>query len=297
MTQPPPQRPWLISLHGGHSSEFSTHASSTLTELIETAIERGIVTYGITDHPPISEERFLYPDELEAGLDLPARLAQFDAYAEASREAVEQFTGRIELLRGFEAEVVPTATYVADMLHLRQRHDFDYIVGSVHWVDELPIDVSGESFEAATTRLGGLEALLVRYYQQLAEMVEQLRPEVVGHFDLPRLFSSGHDAHDAPSVRAAIDDALHLTSEVGSLIELNTAAYRKGLGDPYPAPSIVRRASELGIAFTFGDDSHHIDHVAANLERAREYLLAHHVNSIGTLRREAGSVIQTHVAL
>jgi histidinol-phosphatase (PHP family) len=291
------QRRWRISLHGGHSRAFSAHASSSLTELIETAIQRGMTTYGVTDHAPISDARFLYPDELEAGLNLPARFAQFDAYAEASREAVEQFAGRIELLRGFEAEIVPTATYVTDMQQLRQRHGFDYIVGSVHWVDELAIDLSPETFEDAVARLGGLEALLVRYYQQLAEMVEQLRPEVVGHFDLPRLYSSGHDAHAAASVRAAIDDALHVTAEVGSLIELNTAAYRKGLDDPYPAPPIVGRASELGIAFTFGDDSHHIDHVAANLDRARDYLLAHNVNSIGTLRREAGSVIRAEIAL
>lgn len=291
------QLPWRISLHGGHSREFSAHASSSLTELIETAIQRGITTYGITDHAPISGARFLYHDELEAGLDLPARFAQFDAYAEASREAVDVFAGRIELLRGFEAEVVPTATYVTDMQQLRQRHGFDYIVGSVHWVNELPIDLSPEAFEDAVTRLGGLESLLVRYYRQLAEMVEQLRPEVIGHFDLPRLYSADHDAHTAASVRAAIDHALHVTAEVGSLIELNTAAYRKGLADPYPAPPIVGRASELGIAFTFGDDSHHVDHVAANLERAREYLLAHHVDSVGTLRREAGSVIRTEVPL
>ena len=297
MTESPPQHPWRISLHGGHSSEFSVHGGSTLDELIEAAISRGIATYGITNHAPISEERFLYPDEREAGLDLPARLAQFDAYAAASREAIDRFAGRIELLRGFEAEVVPTASYVADTQRLRQLHAFDYVVGSVHWVDELPIDLSPETFEDAANKLGGLESLLARYYQQLAEMVERHRPEVVGHFDLPRLFSADHDAHEASSVRASTVDALQVIAEVGSLIEVNTAGYRKGLGSPYPAPSIVQRASELGIQFTFGDDSHHVDHVAANLELAREYLLVHGVRAIVTLTRKAGSVTRNEVAL
>lgn len=291
------QQPWRISLHGGHSRDFSAHASSTLTQILEVAVQRGMVTYGITDHAPISETRFLYPDEREAGLDLEARFARFEAYAHASREAIDVFAGRIELLRGFEAEAVPTATYVADMQQLRQRHGFDYIVGSVHWVDEMPIDLSLEVFQQAVTQLGGVEALLVRYYQTLAELVDGLHPEVVGHFDLPRLFTADHEAHHASSVRAAANDALRVISEVGSLIEVNTAGYRKGLGGPYPAPWVVQRASQLKIAFTFGDDSHHVDHVAANLDRARDYLLAHNVNSIGTLTRQAGAVVRAEIGL
>lgn len=291
------QHPWRVSLHGGHSREFSAHASSTLIELIETAIERGMVTYGITDHAPISDARFLYPDELEAGLDLNSRLARFEAYAQASRDAVDAFAGRIELLRGFEAEVMPTASYVADMQQLRQQHSFDYVVGSVHWVDETPIDLSATLFDELATRLGGVEALLVRYYASVAEMVERLRPEVIGHFDLPRLYSTDHEAHQARAARVAADEALRVIAAVGSLVEVNTAGYRKGLGGPYPAPWVIKRASELGIAFTFGDDSHHIDHVAANLERARAYLLAYGVHHIGTLTRDAGAVVRAEIGL
>jgi len=296
-SRPPLQRPWRVSLHGGHSREFSAHASSTLTELLETAVERGMVTYGITDHAPISDVRFLYPDEVAAGLDLDSRFAQFEAYAQASRDAVDAFAGRIEVLRGFEAEVLPAASYVADMRRLREQHSFDYAVGSVHWVDETPIDLSAELFAELAARLGGIEALLVRYYASVAEMVERLRPEVVGHFDLPRLYSADHAAHDANAVRTAAEDALRVIAEVGSLVEVNTAGYRKGLGGPYPAPWMVERASELGIAFTFGDDSHHVDHVAANLERARAYLLAYGVRNISTLTREAGAVVRAEVAL
>lgn len=297
MTQALPQRRWRVSLHGGHSREFSAHASSTLAEILETAVERGMVIYGITDHAPVSEARFLYPDEVAAGLDLDSRFAQFEAYAQASREAVDAFAGRIEVLRGFETEVVPTASYVADMQQLREQHGFDYVVGSVHWIDETPIDLSAELFEEVAARLGGVEALFVRYYASVAEMVERLRPEVVGHFDLPRLYSADHEAHEASVVRAAAEDALRVIVEIGSFVEVNTAGYRKGLGGPYPAPWVIERASELGIAFTFGDDSHHVDHVAANLERARAYLLAYGVHSIGTLMREAGAVVRAEVAL
>jgi len=285
-------------MHGGHSSEFSAHGSSTLADILDTAIERGMVSYGVSNHVPTTDARFLYDDELEAGMDLDARFAQFEAYAAASAEAVRTYAGRLEVLRGFEAEVVPTTTYVADMQRLREQYGFEYIVGSVHFVEELPIDVSQELFDQAVTQLGSLEAFLIRYYEHVAEMVDGLRPEVVGHFDLPRLLSEGDPAHGAPAVRAAAEAALARIAETGALLEVNTAGFRKGMRGAYPAPWAVQRSVELGISLTFSDDSHHVDHVAADLEKARAYLLAYRVRTIGSLGRAAdGSIERREIPL
>ncbi len=48
----------------------------------------------------------------------------------------------------------------------------------------------------------------------------------------------------------------------------------------------------------FGDDSHHVDHVAANLEMGRAYLLAYGVRAIGSLCRAAdGSLERREIPL
>ena len=224
--------------------------------------------------------------------------AQFQAYAVASANAVRDYAGRLEVLRGFEAEVVPAATYVEDARRLRERFDFDYIVGSVHWVDECPIDVSPNLFRQAVDRAGGLTALLVRYYRLLAEMVEALRPELVGHFDLPRLFSAREPAHSQPSVRVAREDALAAVARRGALLEVNTAGYRKGLGGPYPDRDVMSHAKALGVHFTLSDDSHHVDHVGAGLEEARECLLSEGVRTIVSLGRASdGSIERREISL
>jgi histidinol-phosphatase (PHP family) len=285
-------RAWRVSMHGGHSSEGSSHGSSTLVEMLEAAVERGMAVYGVSNHAPPSEARFLYADEIEAGVDLEGRRAQFEAWARVSAEAQESFAGRLEVLRGFEAEVVPEASYASEMRGLREAHGFEYVVGSVHHVGEVPIDVSQELFDEAAGRLGGPEGLLVRYYELVAEMVEALEPEVIGHFDLPRLCSEGDPAHEAPAVRAAGMAALARIAEAGSLLEVNTAGFRKGLRGPYPAPWAVGAARDLGIRLTFSDDSHHVDQVGADLERARAYLLGNRVRSIGVLGRAAGGGVE-----
>jgi histidinol-phosphatase (PHP family) len=123
-------------------------------------------------------------------------------------------------------------------------------------------------------------------------MTEAIRPEVVGHFDLPRLFSNGHPVHGDPSVRAAQDEALTVIAEADALLEVNTSGYRKGLEGPYPEAGVIRRALELGVPFTLSDDSHHVDHVGAHLEETREYLLGAGVRSIACLGRASDGALE-----
>ena len=74
-------------MHGGHASESSAHGQSTLRALLDRAVALGLEAYGLSQHAPVSDARFLYDDEREAGLDLDGRMAQFEAYAAASAEA------------------------------------------------------------------------------------------------------------------------------------------------------------------------------------------------------------------
>ena len=69
----------------------------------------------------------------------------------------------------------------------RSCHDFDYIVGSVHHVNGISIDESGELYRAAVDASGGFEPFAERYYDTVRHMIEGLRPEIVGHLDLVKL--------------------------------------------------------------------------------------------------------------
>ena len=104
----------------------------------------------------------------------------FERYCEILPKLTEEFADRLVILRGFEAEVVPTDSYLSWMQGYRAKilSDgsplFDYCVGSVHYVDEMQIDGSPEKFRLAVDELGGLEALAVRYYETVAEMIVAL---------------------------------------------------------------------------------------------------------------------------
>lgn len=289
---------WKVSLHGGHSGEFCDHAEGTLREMLDAAVRFGYHTFGVSEHVPRVEERFLYPEEIALGWTVAKIAGDFERYQKTLNALAREYEGRLTVLRGFECEVVPADRYVALMNACRARRlpdgtpAFDYCVGSVHYVDELQIDGHPGSFAAAANALGGPEALAVRYYQTVAEMVAALRPDVVGHFDLIKknVAAAGLNIAEigGERVRRAAREALDVVRETGAILDLNTAGWRKGLGEPYPAPWLVRAAHAMDIGFCFGDDGHRPSDVGAGMERAARYLLENGVQSVSVLTRAGG---------
>jgi histidinol-phosphatase (PHP family) len=293
----PGHAPWKTSLHGGHSGEFCEHAAGSLREVVESALAKGFLVYGVSEHAPRAESRFLYRSELAKGYTIERLHAEFDGYARSVRALAEEFAGRMTLLCGFEAEVIPTATYRELMNGFRSQYGFDYMVGSVHYVDEIQIDGDRADFERAVAASGGLEQFVVRYYNAVVEMVQALRPDVVGHLDLVRRNAPPEADLATPAIRRAADRALEATRAAGAVLDLNTAGWRKGLGAPYPAPWLVERARVMDVHFCFGDDSHGPEQTGAGVEEARGYLLEHGVKSIRRLTREDGRVVWQVVEL
>ena len=288
---------WKVSLHGGHSGAYCDHASGTLRETLEAAVAAGYRTIGVSEHAPRLGEHLLYEEEVAMGWDVPRLESNFETYARDVQALSDEFDGQITILRGFESEVVPKAGYSKIMLGLRDRFDFEYMVGSVHHVDEVLIDGPPELFARALQEQGGLEALAVAYYRAVAEMIEALKPEVVGHFDLIRKNAPSTESVETPAILKAAEEALEAARTHACILDLNTAGYCKGLGCPYPAPRLLRRAHEMGLPFCFGDDSHSPDQVGAGIEEARGYLLEHGVESITVLTREEGAVAKKEISL
>jgi histidinol-phosphatase (PHP family) len=292
---------WRVSLHGGHSGEFCDHAEGTLLQILEAAVAAGYHTFGVSEHVPRSAERFLYAEERDRGWDMAKITADFERYAEVLTPLAEEFADRLTVLRGFEAEVIPTDSYTEQMRGYRERRladgrpVFDYCVGSVHYVREHQIDGPPANWTRAAEALGGPEALAVCYYETVAEMVEALQPEVVGHLDLIKrnaaLAGFGDLPLDTPRIRQAAISALEAVRAHGGILDLNTAGWRKGLGEPYPASWLVQQARAMGVPFCFGDDSHRTDQVGAGLEEARLYLLQYGVPSITALVREPSAAV------
>lgn len=296
-TFPHTDKPWNVSLHGGHSSAFCDHAESTLEEIVETAIAAGCTLYGVTEHAPRVEPHRLYDEERAMGWTVETLDRLFTEYAAAVDRLREQLADRITLLKGFEAEVIPEDCYADLMLGLRKRFNFQYMVGSVHWVAGHIIDYRKDHFDQAADASGGVESLAVRYYETVADMVRQLCPEIVGHLDIVRRHAPCEESVSTPRVRAAAFKAIDAIREQGCILDVNTGGYRKGFGRPFPAAWLIEAARDRGIAFCFGDDSHRVSEVCLDIPEARRYLLKSGVDAITVLQPEGPALTRRTIPL
>jgi histidinol-phosphatase (PHP family) len=274
-----------FSYHGGHSGEFCAHATSTLEEVVDTAIERGFTHYGLSEHCPRYRAQDLYPGEEKLGI--AGLAAAFEAYVVRALGLRDARAGEIELFVGFETETLPPEGWLQAMMALRDAYPFDYIVGSVHdicgrWVDFSPADTA-----ALTTDLGGPEALQIAYFDAVTDMVESLRPDIVAHLDLVRKYEPAGFSFSPRALRA-IETTLEAIRTSGGVLDVNCAAFRNGYGPVYPLPQILERARAMGIRVTFGDDSHGAQTVGVGLDQSLAAIAASGYETVAYLTRADG---------
>lgn len=152
------------------------------------------------------------------------------------------YSGKIRIPIGFESEWIRPST-LGLIRELSSKHSFDFFLGSVHHVHTISIDFDKPTYIRARTRAGGTdEALFKDYFDSQFEMLQALQPPVVGHFDLIRLLSDEPDdefkSHEA--VWEKIRRNLEYIASYGGILELNSAALRKGLAQPYPCKSVCK---------------------------------------------------------
>lgn len=258
--------PKYVSVHGGHSGQFCHHATDSLEEIVRAYIQHGFAWVGITEHVPGLRNDLLYPDQREAGLTPAVLLDIFSDYILECRRLKKKYAAQIKIFVAMEIETY--SGYEEFVPRLIERFRPEYIVGSVHFVDDRGFDYSKEQYAATAEAAGGLDALYCRYFDQQYEMIKLLNPAVVGHFDLIRLFDPDYRQRlTQPDIARRIRRNLALIRERGLILDFNLRSLLKGADEPYITESILRQAKDLGIAVVPGDDSHGLSSIGVNMDK------------------------------
>ncbi|GAA97911.1 uncharacterized protein L969DRAFT_96290 [Mixia osmundae IAM 14324] len=283
----------LVSLHS-HSGEFCRHASGSLEEVVESAIAKGFKVYGLSEHVHRFDMRDLYPEE--AGITLEDLSATFERFTMMSNHLKAKYADKIELLVGMETENIRQGDMQRTLDVLKHHSDrIDYLVGSVHHVNGIPIDFDRPTYERCLVSLAGDDiaarqrSLFEQYFDAQHEVIQQLQPEVIGHFDLCRLWDPQISFRDSPTVWHRIERNVKAAVSYGALFEVNAAAFRKGWTTAYPGPDILQLIMSLGGRLTLSDDSHGPHAVGLHYEDAIRYLRSYRVDNLWYLSMLAQS--------
>lgn len=163
----------------------------------------------------------------------------FEDFVKEARRLQEKYKDKICLIVGLETDVIREDSF--DRIRkLKKDLELDYIVGSVHHVDGIPTDFSRELFEKAETLAGGTEKVMCRYYDLQYQLIKELQPEIIGHFDVIRIYRADFQMTDL--IWEKIVRNIELGISYGALFEINTAGAspRKNLKYPYPHTQILK---------------------------------------------------------
>ncbi len=257
--------PQLISLHGGHSGDFCQHADNSLEEIVRAYIDRGFGWVGITEHAPPPSDGFLYPDEKDAGLTSDLLQQRFHQYMATCRLLQKKYAAQIDILVGFETEGYTGASpFTIELVHTYRP---DFIVGSIHHVNDVNFDYDAAFYRQAAATAGGVDALYLQYFDAQYELITTLRPPVIGHFDLVRIYDGAYQRRLLkPDIEKRIDRNLHAIKRFGLFLDLNVRAIQKGASEPYVSRPILLKALSLGIPVVPGDDAHSVAEVGRHVK-------------------------------
>jgi histidinol-phosphatase (PHP family) len=181
-------------------------------------------------------------------------------YVAELRAAAEASVGLI-LRVGIEADYFPET--VAELRDRLAAHPFDYVIGSVHYVDGFPIDASPTDWEPLSP--AERDDVWRGYWSRVAGLARSGVYDWLAHPDLPKKFGFRPTA----DLSADAEAALQAVAAAGMAVEINTAGWSLPAAEAYPALNLLRRARALDIPLLINADAHRPDHLTRDFEPAR----------------------------
>jgi histidinol-phosphatase (PHP family) len=213
------------------------------------------------DELGVSEHVYRFTQSLEIW-----RHPYWEGQAIDDLDAYCEFVRTTPLRLGIECDFVPGSE---DRLARLLERDFDYVVGSIHFlgeqgaVDDRRYDIWDE--------IGDADELWATYFRWQAELARSGLFDIVSHPDLVKIWGP-----DRPEPRRDprfhYEPLVEAISESGIAVEVSTAGLRKPVGEIYPARALAEMCVDAGAEFALSSDAHSPDQVGYGYDQAIELL-------------------------
>ncbi|MGI8660958.1 MAG: histidinol-phosphatase [Thermoleophilaceae bacterium] len=223
----------------------------------EAASERGIGELGVSEHIHRFAQAldvWKHPSWRASALD------DLDAYCAFVRE-------QTDLRLGIEAD------YIAEredrMASLLDAREWDYVVGSVHFLGDEAVDMRDSEWDI--WRSSDPEKVWRRYFETLGEAARSGMFDILAHPDLVKVWGSSAPVPDG-DLRRFYELALPGIAESDVAIEVSTAGLHKPVGEIYPARGFLELCLEAGRPVALSSDAHVPEDLGRDYEQAIDWL-------------------------
>jgi histidinol-phosphatase (PHP family) len=255
---------------GASTAEYFTEAN--LRRYVDAAAERGISELGFSEHVYRFREAleiWRHPFwEANATDDL-------DAYCEFV-EGMKAAGHSVKL--GIEVDYLPgredrTAALI-------EGRPWDYVIGSVHFIEEGAVDHDGYDAWASS----GPDQVWSDYFKAVGEAARSGLFDVLAHLDLVKIWGAGRPA-PSRDLRSFYELALDGIAGSDVAIEVSTAGLRKPAGEIYPSRALLDMCTEVGRPVTLSSDAHEPAHLGYEYDAALAFLRGAGISRVSVFER------------
>lgn len=226
------------------------HARGEPVEYAARAASLGLTEIGFADHSPMRRDDFD---------DWRMKISELDQYVEKVERARREFP-QLTIKLSLEVDYLPG--HEPWIRELAERHPWDYLIGSVHYVtDAWALDNPGQVDEWKSRDI--LEVWR-QYTARLELAAASGLFHIIGHADLCKRFGF----YPPGDWLGLFDPFLRAARAAGAALEINTGGLRKSCREMYPHPRLLEAAARLGIPLTFGSDAHAPEEVGMHFPEA-----------------------------
>lgn len=230
-------------------SEFSCDCEESMEAMARAAVAAGIRQIGFSDHfDPIP-------------LDYCHGYLRPEAWWQALDECRELFADSLSIRAG--VEIGEPHRFRQQASELLDKHAWDYVLGSLHWVGEQVV-FGSKYFERSP------EEAYSDYFRELEKMVTEGDFDILAHMDVVKRYGfDNYGSFDPSAYEQEIRAVLRIAAQRGLAIEVNTSTLRRPVAETAPDLPILRWFHEEGGQHvTLGSDAHHVEHVGYGLQQA-----------------------------
>jgi len=250
----------MIDLH--NHTPLCKHATGSPKEFIKKAIEKGIKIYGFTDHAP-----------MEFDYEYRMNFDEMEKYENTIKDLKDKYKDKIEILLGYEVDFTP----FVDKRVLERK--VDYLIGSVHFLDNWGFD-NPEFIKEWEKR--DIDDVYKEYFSKIEDMANSKLFNIVGHFDLVKVF--GHKPK--ANIKDLAKNALKAIKKANMIVEINTAGLRKPIKEAYPSDELLDVILNENIDITLSSDAHSPEQVGYKINETMKKLKKLGVNELTYLKNK-----------
>ena len=219
----------------------------------EVATERGIAELGVSEHV------YRFTQALDVW--------RHELWVESAHDDLDAYCGFVreqtDLRLGIEADFIPGRE--ERMAELLDGRDWDYVVGSIHFVGDGALDYAKYD---VWTRADSPDKVWRTYFEWLGELAMTGLYDVLAHPDLVKYWGRAERPWPDRDLRYYYEIAMEGIAESGIAVEVSTAGLRKPVGELYPARAFLEMVVDAGNPIALSSDAHTPDQIGAGYDEA-----------------------------